>query len=794
MGKIRVYQLAKKLHLENKELLEIVGKLGIEIKSHMSVVDDEAAKTITASVKASSSGSSPAKPGAKAARKKASPANLKKAAKKDTTKKASEKEPAKERPAKKKPLKKEATKKKTTPKEPEKKKPAKKETAAKKSPKKEPAVKETTKKKTAPKEPEKKKPAKKETTAKKSPKKEPAVKETTRDAVTPAAASAKAEKATKALEKAPAPPEKEPATQAAPRVVQISEGITVKDLAERLDVKVSEIIKRFIKRRKMVVVNQFLDFETAKSMAEELGCSIQPVSLEEEGQAEAVQEDFSPRAPIVTIMGHVDHGKTSLLDAIRESSLTDKEKGGITQHIGAYHVELPTGTIVFLDTPGHEAFTAMRARGAEVTDIVILVVAADDGVMPQTREAVDHAKAAGVPIIVAVNKIDKPDSKPDTVKTQLSELDLIPEDWGGQTIYCDVSAKQKIGLDNLLEMILLQAEVMELKANPNKPCRGTVIESKIDRGRGPVATVLVQDGSLKVGDYFVTGTNYGKARAIISERGDSLAEALPSTPVEVLGLSGVPLPGDRFQVVPDERKARQIVSLRQEKSGQPVYTRPGKVNLQDLFSRISQGGVKELSLIVKGDVQGSVEAISDALEKLTTETVKVKVIHRGVGTVNESDILLASAAGAVIIGFNVRPEPKVSDLAGREGVDMRFYTIIYKATEDIKKAMLGLLEPTYREESQGRAEVRETFSVPRVGIIAGCGVLDGKVIRSSEARIVRDGAVVYEGRISSLRRFKDDAKEVTAGYECGIGVENFNDIKKGDIIETFIQVEVAPVL
>jgi translation initiation factor IF-2 len=544
----------------------------------------------------------------------------------------------------------------------------------------------------------------------------------------------------------------------------------------------------------MVVVNQFLDFETAKSMAEEFGCTIQSVSLEEEGQAEAVKEDLFPRAPVVTIMGHVDHGKTSLLDAVRESSITDREQGGITQHIGAYHVELPSGTIVFLDTPGHEAFTAMRARGAEVTDIVILVVAADDGVMPQTREAVDHAKAANVPIIVAVNKIDKPDSKPENVKTQLSELDLIPEDWGGQTIYCDVSAKQKIGLDNLLEMILLQAEVMELKANPNKPCRGTVIESKLDRGRGPVATVLVQDGSLKVGDYFVTGTNYGKARAIISESGAGLSEAPPSTPVEVLGLSGVPSPGDSFQVVPDERKARQIVSLREEKTGQPIYRRPTKVNLQDLFSRISQGKTKELSLIVKGDVQGSVEAISEALEKLTTDTVKVKVIHRGVGTINEGDILLASAAGAVVIGFSVRPEPKVSELATREGVDMRFYSIIYKATEDIKKAMLGLLDPTYREESQGRAEVRETFSVPRIGIIAGCGVLDGKIVRNAEARIVRDGVVVYEGRISSLRRFKDDAKEVTSGYECGIGVENFNDIKKGDIIETFTQVEVAPVL
>jgi translation initiation factor IF-2 len=457
-------------------------------------------------------------------------------------------------------------------------------------------------------------------------------------------------------------------------------------------------------------------------------------------------------------------------------------------------VEHPKGTIVFLDTPGHEAFTAMRSRGAKVTDIVVLVVAADDGVMPQTIEAIDHAKAADVPIIVAVNKIDKPNAKPDTVKTQLSEHDLVPEDWGGQTIFVEVSAKQKIGLESLLEMILLQAEVMELKANPDKPCRGTVVESKLDRGRGPVATVLVQDGTLRTGDYFVTGTNFGRVRAILNEKGAALADAPPITPVEILGLSGVPGPGDSFQVVPDERKARQVAALRLQQSGPVASNKPTRLSLKDLFSKISKGEAKELPLVVKGDVQGSVEALSASLIKLSTEKVKVAVIHRGVGTINEGDILLASASSAVIIGFNVRPEPKVSEMALREGLDMRFYNIIYKATEDIQNAMLGLLDPTYREEAQGRAEVRDTFSVPRIGIIAGCGVLSGKMVRNAEVRVIRDGVVVYEGRISSLRRFKDDVKEVSSGYECGVGVSNFNDIKKGDIIESFVQVEEKPTL
>jgi len=576
--------------------------------------------------------------------------------------------------------------------------------------------------------------------------------------------------------------------------ILISEGITVKDLADKVGVKVNDIIKRMMLKGRMYTVNQFLDFDTASAVAKEFGVLVQRVALEEEGlPAETAGGALVPRSPVVTIMGHVDHGKTSLLDAIRKTSVTETEKGGITQHIGAYHVVHPKGSIVFLDTPGHEAFTAMRARGAKVTDIVVLVVAADDGVMPQTVEALDHAKAAAVPIIVAVNKIDKPGAKPEQVRTQLADRGLIPEDWGGETIYVDVSAKKGIGLEDLLEMILIQAEVLELKANPDKPCRGTIVESKLDRGRGPVATLLVQDGTLRVGDYFVTGVQSGKVRAIYNESGQSLREAPPSTPVEVLGLSGVPAPGESFQVVSDERKARQIVAMREQKQRVEVVSRP-RVSLQDFFAKVREGEVKELPIVVKGDVQGSVEALTDALEKLSGEQVKVRVIHRGVGTINEGDILLAAASNAVVIGFNVRPEPKVAALAAREQVDMRFYGIIYQVTEDIRKAMTGLLAPTYREEVQGRAEVRRLFQVPKVGTVAGCGVLDGKITRSSEVRVIRDGIVVYTGRIGSLRRVKDDVREVATGYECGIGIENFNDVKQGDVIEAFTQVQVAPTL
>jgi translation initiation factor IF-2 len=750
MGKIRVYQLAKDLGVENKQLLDVIQDLGLEVKNHMSGLEEDAVQAIVSHVESSG-------------RKKA------KSAKKPATKAPSPRKTAKPAPAKSPAAGKKA---------------AAKADPAKESAKKKEATGKATSAKAAP---------KKETTRKAAPAKAAPKKETTKKAAPAKAAPPKeSPRQPEAPEALPAPKVEGPAP--APTVVELSEGITAKDLAERLGIKVNDIIMRFMKEGKMVVVNQFLDHESAKWVAEQFGYEIRSVSLEAEGHAEEKDSAQVHRAPVVTIMGHVDHGKTSLLDAIRKTSVTEKEEGGITQHIGAYHVDHPKGTIVFLDTPGHEAFTAMRARGADVTDIVILVVAADDGVMPQTVEAIDHAKAAQVPIIVAVNKMDKPDARPDNVKTQLSEHELLPEDWGGQTIFVEVSAKAETGLEELMEMVLLQSEILELTANPDKPCRATVVESKLDRGRGPVATVLVQDGTLRVGNYFVTGTSYGKVRAILNDSGRNLREAPPSTPVEVLGLSGVPAPGDSFMVVADERKARQVAGLRQQKATAAVSTRPVKVSLKDFFSKMTEGKVKELDLVVKGDVQGSVEALSDAFVKLSTDAVKVKIIHRGVGTINEGDILLASASSAVIIGFNVRPEPKVSQMAIREGVDMRFYSVIYKATEDMQKAMLGLLDPTFREEFQGRAEVRETFSVPKVGLVAGCGVLDGKITRSAGIRVLRDGIVVYEGKIASLRRFKDDVKEVATGYECGIGVENFNDIKKGDILETFVQVEVPPTL
>jgi translation initiation factor IF-2 len=734
MSKVRVYELAKQLGVENKDLLKVIAGLGIEVKNHMSAVDEAAAAKIIAAAK-------PPAPKKAEAGRKAAPASKKESVKGGS---AQPGERAKPSPA----------------------------THAPK------AAKPAGKAAAAPAEP--KAPVAHRVPAAAAAPPAPAI-EKPQPPPPPAALPAAI------LEPPPAPP-------AAPMQILISEGITVKDLADKVGVKVNDIIKRMMSKQRMYTVNQFLDFDSASDVAKEFGVLVQKVSLEEEGLPADVETGaLVHRAPVVTIMGHVDHGKTSLLDAIRSTSVTEKEKGGITQHIGAYHVVSPRGSIVFLDTPGHEAFTAMRARGAQVTDIVVLVVAADDGVMPQTVEALDHAKAAGVPIIVAVNKIDKPGANPQQVLTQLAERGLIPEAWGGQTIYVEVSAKKRIGLEDLLEMILLQAEVLELKANPNKPCRGTIIESKLDRGRGPVATVLVQDGTLRIGDYFVTGVQSGKVRAIYNEAGESLREAPPSTPVEVLGLSGIPAPGESFQVVSDERKGRQIIAMREQKSRGEAVSRP-RLNLQDFFSRVKDGEAKELLIVLKGDVQGSVEALSDALVKLSGAQVKVRVIHKGVGTINEGDILLAAASNAVVIGFNVRPEPKVAAIAAHEQVDMRFYGIIYQVTEDIKKAMTGLLAPTFKEEVQGRAEVRQLFQVPKVGTIAGCGVLEGKITRSSEVRVIREGIVIYTGKISSLRRIKDDAREVAAGYECGIGVENYNDLRQGDILEAFTQVKVAGTL
>jgi translation initiation factor IF-2 len=580
------------------------------------------------------------------------------------------------------------------------------------------------------------------------------------------------------------------------KVVKIQEGCTIKEFAEVIGVKVSDVIKKLMANGIMATQNQIMDTDAAMLLAEDYGIKAEITSIE---TAEDVLEEKADtaesqvlRPPVVTIMGHVDHGKTSLLDAVRVTNVVSGEAGGITQHIGAYQVSLKGRDITFLDTPGHAAFTAMRARGAQVTDIVVLVVAADDGVMPQTREAVNHAKAAGVPIIVAINKIDKPDSKPDRVKQELAEFELTPEEWGGQTIFCEVSAKKKIGLEHLLEMILIQADVLELKANPDKMSRGTVIEAKLDRGRGPVATVLVQSGTLKVGDFFVTGSQFGKVRALINDKGERVESAGPSTPVEVIGFSNVPLAGDRFVVLEEERKARQIAEGRQAKQRSAEMGSIKKVTLEDLHTQIQEGMVKELNIVIKADVSGSAGAIVDSLEKLSTAAVKLKVIHSSVGAINETDVMLAAASNAIIIGFSVRPEPKATELAQREGVDIRLYNIIYNAIDDIKAAMEGLLEPTLKERILGRAEVRQTFHVSKVGTIAGCQVVEGVISRQCDGvRVIRDNALVYTGKFHSLKRFKDDVREVQTGYECGIGIENFNDIKLGDIIEVYVIDKVA---
>jgi translation initiation factor IF-2 len=580
------------------------------------------------------------------------------------------------------------------------------------------------------------------------------------------------------------------------KVVKIQEGCTIKEFAEVMGQKVGDVIKKLMTMGVMATQNQPMDMDAALLMADEYGIKAEVANIESaedvlEEKADAA-ETMIARPPVVTIMGHVDHGKTSLLDSIRETNVVSREAGGITQHIGAYQVSLKGRDITFLDTPGHAAFTAMRARGAQVTDIVILVVAADDGVMPQTREAISHAKAAGVPIIVAINKIDKPEAKPDRVKQELSEFELIPEEWGGQTIFCEVSAKKKLGLEHLLEMVLIQADILELKANPDKMARGTIIEAKLDKGRGPVATVLVQSGTLKGGDIFVTGVQFGRVRALINDKSERVEQASPSVPVEVIGFSGVPLAGDRFVVLEEERKARQIAEVRQAKQRTTEMASMKKVTLEDLHTQIQDGMVKELNIVIKADVSGSAGAIVDSFEKLSTAAVKLKVIHSSVGAITETDVMLAAASNAIIIGFNVRPEPKASDLAQREGVDMRLYNIIYNAIDDIKAAMEGLLEPTLKERVLGRAEVRQTFHVSKVGTIAGTYVVDGIMTRQNDGvRVLRDNVLIYEGKLHSLKRFKDDVREVQTGYECGIGIENFNDIKVGDIIEAFVMDKVA---
>ena len=577
--------------------------------------------------------------------------------------------------------------------------------------------------------------------------------------------------------------------KASKRVVRITEGVTVGDLGRSMGVKAGDLIKKLMELGPMATLNQVLDVDTATLLAGEFGYSVENVSFDvesaiEEAPEEAVAGESVTRPPVVTVMGHVDHGKTSLLDAIRHTNVTAREFGGITQHIGAYTVEANGRTIAFVDTPGHEAFTAMRARGAKVTDIVVLVVAANEGVMPQTLEAINHARAANVPIIVAINKIDLPDANVDNVKQRLTQIGLVPEDYGGETITVPVSARTGEGIDKLLEMILLQADVMELKANPARAARGTIIESQLDRGRGPVATVLIQEGTLHQGDPFVSGISYGRVRAMQNHLGQRLTEAGPSTPVEIFGLSSVPEPGTVFTAVVEESKARQVAEYRRSKQREGELAKSSRSSLQDLSERLAAGEVKELKVILKGDVQGSVEALADALARLSTEEVKLEVIHSSAGAISETDVTLASASKAIIIGFNIRPEPKAASLAEKEGVEIRLYTVIYEAINDMREAMEGLLAPTYREKALGRAEVRKTFAVPGA-TVAGCMVVDGKILRSARARLIRDGRPVWEGKLASLKRFKDDAREVAQGYECGVALENFNDVKPGDIIEAF---------
>ena len=580
------------------------------------------------------------------------------------------------------------------------------------------------------------------------------------------------------------------------RTMEIPETLTVKELAEKIGKSGAEIVKCLMKKGIMAAINQTVDFDTAVSVGEEYNVIFEP-EVEKDIFEEAFKQEeedesvLEPRPPVVVVMGHVDHGKTSLLDAIRHSHVTSREAGGITQHIGAYTVEINGSPITFLDTPGHEAFTAMRLRGAMITDIAVLVVAADDGVMPQTIEAINHAKAAGVEVIVAINKIDKPSANPDRVKQELVEYGLVAEDWGGETICVPVSAQTKEGIDTLLEMIILTAEMKELKANPNKPARGAIIEAQLDKGRGPVATVLVQEGTLNVGDPIVAGAAYGKIRAMMDDKGRRVKKAGPSKPVEILGLSEVPAAGETFYVAANEKQARQLAESVIAKSRKDMLKdTPQKVSLDDLFNQIQSGNVKELNIVVKADVQGSVEAVKQSLEKLSNDEVRIRIIHGGVGAITESDVMLATASNAIIIGFNVRPEPSAKAFADEEKVDVRLYRVIYNAIEDITAAMKGMLDPVYEEKVIGHAEVRQLFKASGVGVIAGSYVLDGKFQRNAQARILRDNIVVYEGEIESLKRFKDDVKEVNTGYECGLVFKKFNDIKEGDIVEAFIMVEV----
>lgn len=578
------------------------------------------------------------------------------------------------------------------------------------------------------------------------------------------------------------------------RKIKIVDGITVGELSKRMSIKAAEVIKKLMQLGVMASLNETIDSDAATLAAHEFGYEIETVKREEEQilmKKQDAPEALLPRAPIVTVMGHIDHGKTSLLDAIRQTNVTETEAGGITQHIGAYNVRLDRGNIVFIDTPGHEAFTTMRARGAKVTDIVILVIAADDGVMPQTIEAIDHSKAAKVPIIVTINKIDKPNSDPERIKQALTEFELLPEEWGGETLYAQISAKQRTGIESLLDTILLQAEMLELKANPNKPAEGTVIEARLDKNRGIIATILVQQGTLKIGDTFISGVHFGKVRSLINDLGEPIQQAGPSTPVQVIGLTGMPDAGDNFLVIDEEKKARQAGIYLQQKQREQGLAESGRITLEGLQSQIKEGSVKELNVVIKVDVHGSLDAITKSLAELGNENVKLAVIHGAVGAINQSDVMLASASNAIIIGFGVKPDPKAKQLAEQEKVDIRYYTIIYDAISDIKNALEGLLAPTVVETLSGKAEVRQVFNLSRQGTIAGSMVTEGKITRGTMVRLIRNGSVIHQGKVTSLKRFKDNVREVESGHDCGIGIEGFDAIEAGDIIECYTVEEVA---
>ena len=841
MAKIRIYDLARELEVSPKDLAAKVKAMGIEVKSHSSTITEEEAQTIREKWRQSESASSePAPEAAQEAssvviikrkeEKEAKPKRIKlkirrkkegpsEEVKKPAEEKAEEKAPseapppsaqAAETPEKAIGLKARIVSRVETEVVTPERKPKKRVVKDFKprrpapAPPPEPKVEEEKKKKKKAKE----RPEAEEKPKKKAKKGAPPKRE--REEILeelelmeelekgPEGLEMLAEEEEEKAKKAPPPEKKEERPPTAPpkkRKIKVHETIQVGELAKLMGVRAADIIRKFMELGTAVTINQSIDAETAAIVAEEFGYEVEAAPVEEEMLLEYVPpapEELKPRPPIVTVMGHVDHGKTTLLDAIRKTDVAAREAGGITQHIGAYKVKLSGGReITFIDTPGHEAFTSMRARGAQVTDLVILVVAADDGVMDQTREAIDHARAAGVPIVVAINKIDKPDANPERVKSELAELGLVPEDWGGETLMAEVSAKKRQGIEELLELVLLQAEMLELKAAPNRPARGRIIESRLDKGKGPVATVIVQEGTLREGEAFVAGLTFGRVRAMLDEHGRRLKEAPPATPVEVLGFEEVPQAGDDFIVMPDETKARRVAEYRQRKAREEERAREARVSLEKVFEKLQEGEIKELKIVLKADVQGTLEALKEALQKLSTDEVRVNIIRSGLGAISESDVMLAAASEAIVLGFNVRPTGKAKEVAKQEKVDIRYYDVIYQAVEDIKKALSGLLEPEYEEQILGVAEVRATFRVPKVGTVAGCYVKEGKIVRGAKARLLREGVVVYTGKIASLKRFKEDVKEVAAGYECGVGLENFNDIKEGDLIEVYEMVEIS---